>query len=193
LDLTGAPVRGSKSAKVALVEFSDFQCPFCAAFARNTLPDLNREFIDSGRVLMAFRHFPLDRIHANARSAAQAADCAGEQNTFWEMHNRIFANQSQLSASDFLAYASAIGLDQQRFRACLARSPAPEIAADMALAQDLSVTGTPTFFVGAIQPNGQVAVRKRISGAQPLQQFRRAIEEVEAGLSGGQASQAVRQ
>jgi protein-disulfide isomerase len=182
LSLAGASIRGNRTAKIAVVEFSDFECPYCASFATRTLPALQKEFVDSGRVVFAYRHFPLDQIHTRARRAAQVTDCAGEQARFWEMHDRIFANPRQLSEKAFSEHAVALGLDTGRFGACLARSAPENISSDVALATRLGVTGTPTFFVGVVESDGQVVVRKRIGGAQSIQAFRQVIEEIEQGL-----------
>jgi protein-disulfide isomerase len=88
-----APVKGNPNAKLTLIEFSDYQCPFCRRHAENTLPSLDKEYIATGKVRYVFHDFPLEAIHPQAFKAAEAAHCAGEQQKYWEMHGRLFANQ----------------------------------------------------------------------------------------------------
>ena len=105
LDITGAPVKGPKDAKVVLVEFSDFQCPFCARFSRDTIPQVQTDYVDTGKIKYVFADFPLETIHPYAFKAAEAAGCAGEQGEFWKMHDHLFANQKALKPEDLSQYA----------------------------------------------------------------------------------------
>lgn len=95
--LAGAHLKGSPDAKIGIIEYSDFQCPFCGVFARETLPEFTRQYIDSGKVLLAFQHLPITTLHPLAVDAAVAADCAGEQGHFWAMHDSIFSSKQPLS------------------------------------------------------------------------------------------------
>ena len=95
LPLEGAAIRGNRSATVAIVEYSDFKCPACGQFATGTLPAIERRYVDTGKVLLAFRQYPMDR-RPLAQKAAEAAICAGDQGKFWEMHDQLFAHQGRL-------------------------------------------------------------------------------------------------
>ena len=111
IDLTDAPSRGNQAAQVTLVEFSDYQCPFCGQFTREALPQVLAEYVNSGKIRYVFRDFPLEGLHPDATKAAEAAHCAGEQNKYWSMHDRLFENQEKLGIPDLRAYASDLGLD----------------------------------------------------------------------------------
>jgi protein-disulfide isomerase len=164
VDTSGAPFKGSRQADLEIVEFSDFQCPFCAR-VRPTLERIEKEYGD--RVRISFKHLPLS-IHPKAAEAHAAAEAAHLQGRFWEMHDRIFANQRQLSRAQYEKYAQEIGLDMERFRADLASADVKSrVTADQAEAARLGVTGTPSFFV-----NGRY-----LSGAQPFESFKRLIDE----------------
>lgn len=103
------PVLGRADAPVTLLEFSDYQCPFCARFFRDTLPTLKAEYIDTGKVRYVFRDFPIDQLHPYARKAAEAANCAGDQGRYWEMHDLLFENQSAMQVERLKAYAKGLG------------------------------------------------------------------------------------
>jgi protein-disulfide isomerase len=141
VSLNGAITKGSRDAKVALIEYSDFECPFCGRFARDTLPLLEEEYVRPGRVLVGFRHYPL-RIHPRAPKAAEAVECAGEQKKFWEMHDRLFQEPRQLEEASLRAHAREIGLNGQAFDACLDGRMTAKIQADMDEGRRLKVTRT---------------------------------------------------
>jgi protein-disulfide isomerase len=162
--LTGVPVKGSPSAPVTIVEFSDLECAFCGR-ALPVVEELLRDY--PGQIRLAFKHFPLD-FHANARLAHQAALAAGEQGRFWEMHDAIFANQQNMKREDFMRHANLLGLDMPRFIAALDSEAAKTaVDADRQEGARLGVSGTPTFFI-----NG-----RRLVGAQPAAEFKKIIEE----------------
>jgi protein-disulfide isomerase len=158
------PSKGPENAPVTLVEFSDFQCPFCARVVP-TLDQVTAKYGD--RVRLVFRQFPLD-IHPQAPKAAEAALCANEQGKFWEMHDAMFADQKKLQVADLKATAGGIaGIDQAKFDACLDSGKfAQQVEDDMKAGTLAGVTGTPAVFV-----NG-----KMLSGAQPLTAFEAAID-----------------
>jgi len=166
------PVLGQADARVVIVEFSDFQCPYCDRFFQQTFPQLKREYIDTGKVKLVFRDFPLS-FHQNAALAAEAAQCAYEQDAFWEMHDRIFAGQGEWSGSSeakgiFIGYAEELGLDQARFRECLDSGRyKEEVQGDFKDGAKYGVRGTPTFFI-----NG-----RKLVGAQPFSAFQQVIED----------------
>lgn len=159
-----APVRGPAKADVTIVEYSDFQCPFCARVVP-TLDQLRETYGD--RVKLVYKHLPL-RIHPEAPGAAAAAEAAGLQGKFWEMHDKIFAGQRELSDAKYVEWARALGLDLERFEKDR-RSEAvrARIAKDEAEANRLGVSGTPAFFI-----NGRF-----LSGAQPIDAFQRVIDD----------------
>ncbi len=175
VSLEGAQLRGRADAQVAVIEFSDFQCPYCGAFARDTLPVLEQRYVDRGQVLLAFRHLPLS-MHPFAQKAAEAAECAGGQQQFWPMHDALFLDQRQLDVASLRARAKRLGLDAKAFTTCLAGARAAKVSADAALARKLGVTGTPTFFLGTRQADGRVKLAERLSGALPAADFSKAID-----------------
>ena len=178
LDITGAPVKGEKNAKVVLVEFSDFQCPFCGRFVHDTIPQVETDYIKTGKIRYVFADFPLESIHQYAFKAAEAASCGGEQGKFWEMHDRLFANQTALKPDDLTQHAEAVGLDKTKFQQCLdTQKQAPSIRKSMAQAGDAGVTGTPTLMVGLLQPNSsRVKILRVLKGAQPFGAVKDALD-----------------
>jgi protein-disulfide isomerase len=180
LNLKDDPFKGEKNAKVTLVEFSDYQCPFCARHVRETLPPLEREYIATGKIKYVFRNFPIASIHPLAFKAHEAANCSGEQEKYWEMHNRLFANSKALGAKDLSQHAQALALDLAKFQECLdSGKHAGKIRRDMAEGQTAGVKGTPTFFLGLTEPNDtQITAVKIIRGAQPYAVFKQAIESL---------------
>jgi len=179
----GAPVKGATTAPVTIVEFSDFQCPFCGRHFRDTYGQLDREYIATGTVRYVFRHLPLERIHPQAFKAGEAAECAGAQNRFWEMHDVLFANQQALMPPDLARHAQGLKLDLARFNACLEGQTAARIRQDMTLAVEAGVRATPTFIVGTTLPDGRVKVVRRLSGALPFATFKGAIDGLLADVS----------
>jgi protein-disulfide isomerase len=143
-DLDGARVRGAPMAPITIVEFSDFQCPFCGA-AHPELSSLLREF--EGQVKLVFKHFPLS-THSRAISAAKAAEAAALQGKFWEMHDILFEHQKQLEDADLERYAQMLGLDMERFKADIASAEVQErVDADRKQGEALKIEGTPTMFI----------------------------------------------
>jgi protein-disulfide isomerase len=168
VSIEGIPILGQASAKVVLVEFSDFECPYCRQFASQVLPDLKRKYVDTGLVRFAFRQMPLIGIHPHAFRAAEATQCADSQGQFWSMHDRLFEGPAKLEDSDLRDVARQTGLDMSRFDTCLRGAAAERIRADIAVAQALKVTGTPTILFGIrIGPN-LVRVRQVTPGAASL-------------------------
>jgi protein-disulfide isomerase len=164
VEVGSAPVRGNPKAPVTVVEFSDFQCPFCVR-ARPTVAKVRETYGD--KVRWVFRHFPLD-FHAQAEKAGEAAACAGEQGRFWEMHDRLWASNSKLQVADLKAHAAALGLDARSFDQCLdSGREAALVGRDAEAGQSYGVSGTPAFFV-----NGRPLV-----GAQPFDAFAQVIDD----------------
>ncbi len=180
--LTGAQMRGAATAQVVLLEFSDYECPFCARFARDTLPQIASSYIDTGKVRHAFRAFPLEAIHKNAFKAHEAALCAGDQGKFWPMHLQFFGNTRALQPADLLKHAAQVGLDVAAFSACLdAGRKTAAVRADVDAGMQIGVQGTPLFLIGTAGPNGELQLKKVISGAHPFPVFQQALDDVLAG------------
>jgi protein-disulfide isomerase len=172
----GAAVLGHESAPVTIVEFTDYQCPFCARHARSTLPSLMSEFVNRGTVRYVIRDLPLE-MHPLATPSAKAARCASEQGAkrYWEYHDALFEAQPRLAESTFVGIARKLGLDLPRFEACL-RSPdiAAMVERDVAGAAGAGLTGTPSFVIGRAM--GGTVTGVVVRGAYPLAHFREAIE-----------------
>jgi protein-disulfide isomerase len=171
IDVGDNPAKGPADAKVTIVEFSDFQCPYCGRFVTETLPQVLSNYGD--KVRFVFMNYPLTSIHENAQKAAEAGECANEQGAFWQFHDIMFQNQSALTVDNLKSYAAQLGLDTAKFNDCLdSGKMADLVAADMAVAEkavtDAGLTrfGTPAFFI-----NGN-----SLSGAQPYDVFKAAID-----------------
>ena len=165
VDLKGAPAMGPEDATVTVVEFSDFQCPFCA----RVMPTLKRVKETYGdQVQIVWKNFPLTAIHPQAFGAAQAGQCAQEQGMFWEYHDRLFANQQALEPDSLKTHAAAVGLDAAAFSACLDTAKYADLVQEqMGIGTSLGVSSTPTVFI-----NGRL-----VSGAQPYAVFVTIIDE----------------
>ena len=173
LSLDGAHVKGSWSAPLAVIEYSDFECPFCSRFANEVLPDLDRAYIQPGTVLFAFRHLPIERVHENALNAAVAADCAGEQGHFWDMHDQLFKNPKELSEPHLASKALLVGLEPSVFEACVnAGTLVSAIREERERAASYGITVTPAFLFGQLRPDRTVVVRQRTRGAVGPAQFK---------------------
>ncbi len=157
------PSRGPDSAPITIVEFSDFQCPFCSR-AVKTVDEVLKAYPD--KVKLVFRQFPLD-FHKEAPKAAEASLCAQDQNKFWEYHDALFANQQALKVEDLKAHAKKVGLDSAKFDQCLdSGEKAAVVKADQEAGSKVGVTGTPAFFINGIL----------LSGAQPFDEFKSVID-----------------
>jgi protein-disulfide isomerase len=176
-------------AQFAIVEFSDFQCPFCAQHARNTFSELKRAFVDSGRLAYVFRNFPIETLHPFAFKASEAAECARLQNRFWEMHSELFKNQKALAREDdLIKYAGAARLDLVRFRECLAGSTSGVVSQDINAGKEVGVTSTPTFAVGRFRDDRTVDVLRIIRGALPYAEFEVALKPFLSSVAHTQAA-----
>jgi protein-disulfide isomerase len=170
-------VKGDPKAPVTIVEFSDFQCPFCKK-SEGTLHELLTKY--SGRVKLAYLDFPLREIHPQAQSAAEAARCAGEQGKFWEYHDALYADQSKLDGSELLTRARALNLDEKSFQSCLNSGKfKSKVEADLQQGSKVGVAGTPGFFVNGVF----------LSGARPQADFEKIIDGQLALLGAPHSSQ----
>ena len=175
ISIKDKPAMGSASAPVTVVEFADYQCPFCLRFTRSTFPSLKRDYIDTGKVRWVALNLPL-AFHKDARKAAQAAHCAGEQDKFWEMREVLFRNPKKLGQEDLPEHAVTVELDVEAFKACIASDRhLAAIDQDAKDAGAVRLTGTPSFVVGKTASDkitGQVII-----GAQPVNVFNAAIKK----------------
>ncbi len=163
-------ILGNKNAPITIVEFSDFQCPFCTKFYEQTLPLIEENYIKTGKVKFVYRDFPLS-FHQYAQKAAEAAECAEEQNKFWEYHNILFEKQAEWSIGGIdklKEYTQSLGLNSNNFNGCLDSGKyANEVQKDFNDGQRYGVSGTPTFFINGI----------KLTGAQPFDAFKQVIEQ----------------
>jgi protein-disulfide isomerase len=172
LESLAGPTKGPESAPITIVEYADFQCPYCTR-ALASLKQVEDKY--AGKVRIVFRDFPLSQIHPFAAKAAEAGACANDQGKFWPMHDKLFANQSKLAVTDLKQHATDLGLDAEAFGACLdSGKHAAEIKKSVEEGQRYGLSGTPSFFI-----NGRLIV-----GAQPFDGFAQVIdEELERGPS----------
>jgi len=169
------PVLGNANAKVTIIEFGDYQCPSCRLFWREIEPRLKKEYVDTGKVKLVFRDFPIKEIHPDATAAAMAAQCAADQGKYWEYHDRIFREQDKgtddvvrFKAADLKKWGAAIRLDAAAFNACVDSARyQDEVAKDYADGIAVGIQGTPTFFI-----NGRF-----VGGAQSFPVFKKIIDE----------------
>ena len=156
-------VKGDPNAPSTIIEFSDFQCPFCEKFWSTTFLQLEVDYINTGKAKFIYKHLPLTQVHGFAFKAAEASECAADQGKFWEYQDILFERQDRLSKSNLKSYAKEIGLDSTLFDACLDSGVMAErVKADMHEAVRRGVSSTPVFFV-----NGQI-----VEGAQPFTVFK---------------------
>lgn len=186
---TAAPVRmslraneyalGRPDAPVTIVEFTDYQCPYCRRFEAETWPLLKRDYVDTGKVRFIVRDLPL-QIHSAARSAAEVAHCAGAQGKFWPMHEALLASDAKLTDEYVLQQARAMGLDAERLSACAtADRYDAAISRNANQAAALGIHGTPTFIIGRSAP--RKVSGERLSGAHPYEVFEARLKELLAG------------
>ncbi len=176
--VTGGVMLGEIDAPVTIVEFSDYQCPFCQRYSLTVFPVLKREYIDTGKIRYVFRDFPLSSIHQEAGKAHESARCAGEFNQYWEMHDALFQNQKDLTVPSLKQYAANIGLDPTTFEACLDSGKyQADIQQDVDDGGAAGIRGTPSFFIGKSGP-GDSITGTIVRGAQPLANFQTIIEQL---------------
>jgi protein-disulfide isomerase len=177
VNVNGHPSKGDNNAPLTLIEFSDYQCPFCARHFSETLPQLEKDYIKTGKLKYVFRDFPMEAIHRDAVKAAEAARCAGEQGHYWGMHHRLFGNSEALALEHLSGHAKSLCLDVANFDECLdTLRYAGEVRKSFTEGVQVGVRGTPTFFLGQTAPDGSVKARRVMRGAQRYPVFKEAIE-----------------
>lgn len=181
VDVDDDPVLGDEDAPVTIVEFSDYQCPFCGRHFQQVHPELVKNYVDTGKVKIVFRDFPLS-FHPNAEPAAEAAECVkdlSDDKTYYEFHDKLFGSQAEWSGTTgsattdlFVKYGKEVGVDEADLKACIASGKfQQEVQADFNYGSSVGVSGTPTFFVNGV----------KIVGAQPYTAFQSAIESALEG------------
>ena len=176
-----SPYKGEVNATLTLMEFSDYQCPFCARHNRDVMPTLISEYIDTGKLKFVMREKPIPALHRNAMNASMAALCAGDQGKYWEMHNLLFENQRELGVENLKAFAGTIGLDTAQYNECLdGEKHKSQISADIRLSDKLGMSGTPGFVVGVTDQNDpdKALMSVYIKGAKSLDSFKGTIDEL---------------
>lgn len=174
-----SPYKGEEDATITMIEFSDYQCPFCARHYRDVMPALVEDYVETGKLKYVMRENPIASIHPNATNASLAALCANNQGMYWEMHNMIFDNQKDLAVTQLKSFAAEIGLNTAEFDSCLdTKKYEAWINADLKSASDLGARGTPGFFLGLTDPDDpdKAMMTVYIKGAQTLDNFRQAID-----------------
>jgi len=173
------PIIGNSNALITIIEFSDFQCPFCAKFHIQTLPKIMEEYIKDGKVKLVFRDFPIQSIHSNALLASAAAECANEQGKFKEMHDKLFENQNEWNSKNtdnviilFNQYSLEMEIEEEKFDSCLRNGKyVKEIQKDLDDGRAYGISGTPGFFIG----NNEIGFIE-LEGAHPFENFKGIIE-----------------
>ncbi len=181
MKLGDVPSIGKSDAIVTLVEFSDYQCPFCRRHAKTVMPQLLESYIDTGKVRFVMREFPIQNLHSRAEAASVAALCAGDQGQYWGMHDALFNDQKANTNENFQDKAAGLELDVVAFAECMASDRhKAQIRADLIEGRKLGISGTPSFVLGLTDPAdpSKVHLTKFIRGAQPLSAFATAIEDL---------------
>lgn len=168
--------QASRGPNIAIMEFADFQCSFCAQHAREVLPLINRDFVSTGRVQYVFRHFPLAQVHPASFRAATIASCAGEQGAFWRVHEALFDTIEIVGFSDN-RLATGLRLDPAQFEQCV-DGQHNAIHLDILAARRMGVRQTPTFFIGRVIADHRFQAVTRINGAASYRDFRLAVDEL---------------
>ena len=170
------PTKGLDTAPVTIVEYSDFECPFCARAANDVVPIIMQKYVDTGVVRIMFKQFPLTRIHVNAMDAAVASECMFQQDNdlFWKYHDKLFDNQAALGKEQLRVYAEDLGADMTQFDLCLANPTARrDVDQDYTDGVQSGISGTPAFIIG---PTGDNVKGELLTGSRPFSDFQAAIE-----------------
>jgi len=179
LNVFGEPFKGSAGARVAILEYSDFDCTFCARYATEIFPLIDQAYIQAGSVKYFFRDLP-NPDHLNALFKARVARCAGEQQQFWGAHDRLFRDQRPFDSPGMLAFMEALGLDRERFNACITSDRYLEAIQRSAQgAARMRILGTPAFLIGTLSEDGRVLQAEKVFfGAESFQAFRSVLDEL---------------
>jgi len=178
LTIAGRPSKGNPRARLTMVEYSDYECPYCGQYIAQVYPQIDREYIATSKVQYVFKNLPIEQLHRQTFKAHVAAACAGDQQRYWEMHDALFRDQRNLTLDRFVELASMLKLDPVAFRACVESTKYEAlIREDIREAQNGGVRGTPVFVLAFTDPKGQTITPARvIVGAQPFEAFKEAID-----------------
>jgi protein-disulfide isomerase len=172
VDDGGNPAVGPKDAPITIIEFSDYQCPYCLQWNTQVYRRLLQAYPD--KIRFVYRDFPLYSLHPEAEAAAEAANCAGEQGRYYDYHDKLFSEEFALGADAYIQYARELGLDEAKFQDCLSsHRTKDEVTADYQYAANLGVRSTPTFFINGVA----------VIGAQPYEVFQQVIDQELSGQS----------
>jgi protein-disulfide isomerase len=177
ISLAGRTAKGSPTAKVTLVEVSDYHCPFCRRHMQITQPQIDANYINNGKLNYVFIDYPIEQLHPDAFKSHEAANCAAEQGKYWDMHARLFATPTK-DVGALVGHAQALGMDAGRFRSCIdgGKYAAP-VRESVARMEKLGVDSTPTFLLGMTPAAGQpMKILKVVKGALPYSEFKTAID-----------------
>jgi protein-disulfide isomerase len=183
ITLDGALKLGNPRARVAVIEFVDYQCTYCATFARDVMPAIEARYVKSGKIMFAIRHLPIDRIHPFARRAAAASVCAAQQGKFSEMHKLLFDPEPTLDDVGIVVRANKAGVNVDQLHACIATDGTRIVSADSEMAAALGLRGTPTLMVGQVGADRRVKVDKAMFGASSVEELSRVIDEALASTA----------
>lgn len=175
LSLVDAATKGRADAPVVMIEYSDFHCPFCRKYTKETFPLIEKEYIQTGKVLYVFRHMPLD-AHPTAPQAAVAAVCATRQGKFWELHDRLFSAPKPVQPADLESVARAAGVDRDRYRLCMKGIARQDVEDDLKEGQRIGFAGTPGFALGPNLGDQRMRLQRRLAGAAPYAHFKETID-----------------
>ena len=178
VSIVNKPTLGRQDAPVTMVEFSDYECPFCKQYFSTVYPILKKDYVDAGKLRIVFRDFPIAGLHPRAKKAHEAAHCAGEQGQYWKMHDTLFENSGNLSVAALQRYAEMSGLEVRNFNDCLNSGKySRRLDEELAEGAGAGVRATPTFFIGPTGLGEKIS-GKMLVGAQSLARFRELIDEM---------------
>jgi len=177
MGLAGEPFKGDPTAKLAIIEYADFQCPFCRRFEHDIYPQIRDTYVKTGKLKYFHRDMPL-AFHQGAMPAARAVHCATEQGKFWEMHDSLLGDAASLSAADIDERAGKLGLNVADLDKCISSDRFAEIIQrGITEANEMQISGTPTFIIGTLDAQGKVmSVKKTVVGASPFEAFKAALD-----------------
>ncbi len=176
IDLEGVPFIGDEDAEITMVIYDDFECPFCVRFEQQAWPKIKENYIDTGKAKFYYKHFPLG-FHQHAQLAAEASECAYDQDKFWEMHDKIFENQKDMSEENFKAWAEEMDLNMDDFNSCLdSHKYAEKVKLSMAEGQKVGVQGTPSVLIEDELVVGAIPFEDVKQGDKIIKGFQTVIE-----------------
>ena len=179
VQIDGVPTKGAASARLMMVEVSDYHCPFCRRFRQETQPKIDAQYVATGKIRYAFIDYPIAQLHPDAFRAHEAANCAGDQGKYWEMNAQLFEQPSK-DVATLIAQAGKIGLNTTQFKSCLEGGKySGSVKESISRMQTLGIDSTPTFLLGVPPSAGQpMKVVKVIKGAVPYEDFQATIESM---------------